>query len=444
MRGLLLFLALGLAACSGEIPTPPPAEAVVIGYEAKEALQEILNRFRVLQWQDEPALRAARLVMPQAEAERLQGEWKTLALRFLEKEAQRWLLPVAEGPISQTLSPAWHLEALRAREAWSTATGRGVVVAVGDTGIDGTHPLLAGRILEGYDPKGERPLPPDQDWSGGLAHGTHVAGLVVAQEVGVAPGAKVMPLLLFDPDYVGDFYAARAIRFAVDHGARVINLSFGGPGYSQVLHEAINYALERLVVVVASAGNQGSGLWTYPAAFPGVISVGAYDGRGEIAWFSNRGNWVSLYAPGVRILSTVPGQGLGPMSGTSMAAPLVSGGVALLKERSIFIGSFAAKTALAQGFGPDLVQALAAPHTPGGCLNLEIRDAQGMPLEGVEVNLYGGGQSFWGRTNALGQVQFREIGPGVYALAAYHLGQSRVWGEVEVSGACVVPRVFSF
>jgi subtilisin family serine protease len=313
----------------------------------------------------------------------------------------------------------------------------GVRVAVGDGGLDETHPALAGRIAGVYHPL-EGPLSPGEDRSKGAVHGTHVAGLVAGQGVGVAPGASLYSLILFDPEYLGDLAAAQALLWAVDQGAKVVNLSFGGYAYSETLREAVNYALERGVVVAAAAGNQGTGLRFYPAAFPGVLAVGALDGEGRPASFSNRGPWVSLWAPGVRVYSAFPGGGFGLLSGTSMASPIVAGLAALLKERFPYAGAYALRRRLAAAPGPDAVAALTAPNPPrGACLRLSVEDPQGRPLPG-QVALKGP-EEHWAQLNALGETLFREIAPGEYRLEVWTAG-GFYWAErLVLSYSCLLP-----
>lgn len=256
----------------------------------------------------------------------------------------------------------WGLRAIKIKDAWSNGyRGEGVIVAVLDTGVDGTHPDLKGQVVEGYRPSTGEILPEGTDSSFGGSHGTHVAGTIVAKEdgkgiVGVAPGAKVMPVVLFDNGgwYVGDDYAAKGIIWAVNHGAKVLSNSWGGAGYSQTLKDAFDYALERGIVVVAAAGNSKSiQSYQYPANYPGVIQVGAMEFNGGdyiVADFSSGSPMISVCAPGVSIISTMPQEGsqgydrrsfvlvenngyYGYMTGTSMATPHVSGLVALLLQK---------------------------------------------------------------------------------------------------------------
>jgi subtilisin family serine protease len=341
---------------------------------------------------------------------------RPLGFRYVEEESQRSYQPFPEALGVLGASPyAWHLQAVRAEDAWGVSTGAGVQVAVLDTGVDATHPALRGRVAEGLDAATGEPLSVDTDQSQGETHGTHVAALAVGEGVGVAPGAVLRPVRVFSPDYVGDFRAAQALVWAVDQGAQVINLSFGGSAYSHLLHEAVNYALERLRVVVAAAGNQGSVARFYPAALPGVIAVGAADGQGNPAWFSNRGPWVGVWAPGVRIYSAFPGGGYGLLSGTSMAAPIVSGIAALVKSSRPLLEPFAVRQALQGAPGPDAVVALqASSFSRSACLYLQVL-WQGEPAPEAEISLVGGA-AFFAKTNLRGEVKFLQIPPGDYRL----------------------------
>jgi hypothetical protein len=390
---------------------------LVVGYAREEDVERAAERLsaRGVEWL--PALKAARLRLPMGlSSEEAKERLRPLGFRYVEEESQRSYQPLPEALGVLGASPyAWHLQAVRAEDAWGVSTGAGVQVAVLDTGVDATHPALRGRVAEGLDAATGEPLSVDTDQSQGETHGTHVAALAVGEGVGVAPGAVVRPVRVFSPDYVGDFRAAQALVWAVDQGAQVINLSFGGSAYSHLLHEAVNYALERLRVVVAAAGNQGSVARFYPAALPGVIAVGAADGQGNPAWFSNRGPWVGVWAPGVRIYSAFPGGGYGLLSGTSMAAPIVSGIAALVKSSRPLLEPFAVRQALQGAPGPDAVVALqASSFSRSACLYLQVL-WQGEPAPEAEISLVGGA-AFFAKTNLRGEVKFLQIPPGDYRL----------------------------
>jgi len=266
----------------------------------------------------------------------------------------------------------WGLRAIHAQEAWSLTRGdSSVVVAIIDTGCDMAHPALKkrlwinkaeangengidddgngfiddtcgwdfvsaeeGLIADGEDGAPEDPYP--EDLSG---HGTHIAGIIVGLDEeegispGVAPGCRIMILragfrtvdgkeILLEGDVI------RAIRYAVENGARIINMSFGGDD-SGFLREAVEEASARGVLVVAAGGNSGSTEPVYPAGYDCVCGVSAIDSTFRLCAFSNRGSWVDCSAPGVFILSTVPG-GYSVMSGTSQACAFVSGVSALI------------------------------------------------------------------------------------------------------------------
>ncbi len=238
--------------------------------------------------------------------------------------------------------------------------GKGVTVAVIDTGIDAAHPSLAGKITKPWNaftgasgPAAVRDVGNGTDDDPGadfdengnpvilideaVGHGTHVAGIVLR----AAPRATVMPVKALDSDGAGQaFYLASAIAYATSAGADVINLSLGSEGDSRAVREAVAAAVKRKVVVVAAAGNAGTdAVPEYPAALPGVIAVGATDAADAPAAFSSRYGAVDVSAPGVDIASAFPAgaQGLATpyatWSGTSMAAPWVSAAAALMLDQ---------------------------------------------------------------------------------------------------------------
>jgi len=233
----------------------------------------------------------------------------------------------------------WALRTLEADSSWSVADGSGQTVAVIDTGVS-REPDVARNLLVGWDViRGRSDGRNDQN-----GHGTHVAGVIAAEAnngiggAGLAPGAKILPVRALDTNGNG-FWSdvANGIVYAVNQGAGVINLSLGGDTDDPSLRAAINYALGNGRIVVAAVGNDGTGAATYPAAYPGVIGVAASDGADRVASFSNHGQAVDLAAPGVGILSTVPGD-FASSSGTSMAAPFVSATAALLRSAAVARG----------------------------------------------------------------------------------------------------------
>lgn len=218
-------------------------------------------------------------------------------------------------------------------------SGTNIVVAVLDTGIDASHPALAGRVLPGYDFVNQDAIPQDGPEPGqpdgpAEGHGTHVSGIVAL----VAPESKIMPVRVLDVDGRGTTaMLAHAIDWAVANGANVINLSLGADADANVLEGAIVRAQSQGVLVTAAAGNENATTPQYPAAFPGVVAVTALDEANHKADFANYGSdWIDLAAPGVSITSTIPVSGsilYATWSGTSMAVPFVSGAAALLRHQ---------------------------------------------------------------------------------------------------------------
>lgn len=244
------------------------------------------------------------------------------------------------SPVSALTDPAepqqYYLRSITAPQAWSHgATGSGLVVAVVDTGIDGGHRDLAGRIAGAADCTSGTCVAGAP--TGALHwHGTHVAGTVAAARngvgiAGVAPSARLLDVRVLDRSGAGDTASVAAgIAWAVSHGAKVINLSLGGPGNDGALHAAIARATAHGVLVVAAAGNgyQDGNAPSYPAAYSEVVAVAATTSAGGHASFSNTGSYVDIAAPGVGILSDYPGNRVKSANGTSMASPQVAGAAA--------------------------------------------------------------------------------------------------------------------
>jgi type VII secretion-associated serine protease mycosin len=234
------------------------------------------------------------------------------------------------------------LNALDVPDAWTFANGAGVTVAVIDSGVDANHPDLQGQVLPGLDlvdPKGDG----DTD---DVGHGTTVAAIIAGRNddtngvVGIAPKAKILPVRVLDDRnrYDDAIIVAKGVRWAVDHGARVINLSLGGNGSSSTLAAALDYAFAKDVVVVACTGNQSNtgddyGVW-YPAREPGVVAVAGMDRDGNTMWSGSiTGKQTVVTAPATQLVGARPGGGYWKVQGTSFAAPMVTATAALIRSR---------------------------------------------------------------------------------------------------------------
>jgi thermitase len=239
-------------------------------------------------------------------------------------------------PNDPRLGNQWGLTSTRFRGAWNAAKGGGAKIAIVDSGVYSNHPDI-GRIIAQRDFV-EGDAVADDDYG----HGTHVTGIAGAltnNGKGVAGGCFECGLLIakvMGPQgFTTDSRIVKGINWSVNHGADVVNLSLGGSGDSSVLRTAVNRANGRGAVVVAAAGNEGTNVPRYPAAYSKAIAVSATTADGRLARFSSRGDWVDLAAPGTDILSTRMSGGYKRMSGTSMSAPLVSGLAGLLASRGL-------------------------------------------------------------------------------------------------------------
>ncbi|WLW56355.1 type VII secretion-associated serine protease mycosin [Streptomyces sp. YU58] len=262
------------------------------------------------------------------------------------------LVPPTAAHADTIRAKQWALDAMYTQEAWRTTKGAGVTVAVLDTGVEVDHPDLVGNVLTGKDMIGFGAKEGDRPWA---RHGTAMAGIIAGHGhgvgnadgvMGIAPEAKILPVRVILED--GDPARAKArstrgnalaqgIRWAADHGADVINLSLGDDSASAhpepAEDEAVQYALRKGAVVVASAGNGGEkgDHISYPAAYPGVIAATAVDKFGTRASFSTRRWYATVSAPGVDVVIADPDHKYYEGWGTSAASAFVSGAVALLK-----------------------------------------------------------------------------------------------------------------
>jgi len=254
-----------------------------------------------------------------------------------ESRQQSWAFDDGRGsPETWTGQPA--SDAVRLAAAHGVSTGEGTLVAILDTGAELTHPALAGRIAGRYDAvevdydPSDRGDGIDNDGDGRVdearGHGTHVAGIVAL----VAPDARLLIVRVLDADGRGDVWTVAAgLHWARAHGARVINLSLGMLNESSAIEYALEAAERAGATCVAAAGNWGSDTpREYPARSPHALAVGAVDDALRPAPFSSYGSFVALSAPGVAVRSAYLHHGWALWSGTSMAAPFVSGAAALL------------------------------------------------------------------------------------------------------------------
>jgi subtilisin len=253
----------------------------------------------------------------------------------------------------------WGADAVKAPEAWANGyTGKGIIVAVLDTGVDRNHEDLKSNVWKntkevennGVDDDGNGYVDDTYGWNfdgnnnntlDQEGHGTHVSGTIAATKnntgvTGIAYDSQIMAVKVLDDEGSGSYDSiANGIRYAVNNGAKVINMSLGGGAASKTLESAIEYASGKGVVVVMAAGNSGGSSPINPASYANKygIAVGAVDKDGSLANFSNRAGSNQLTyvtAPGVSIYSTLPNNNYASYSGTSMAAPHVAGVVALM------------------------------------------------------------------------------------------------------------------
>ena len=308
--------------------------------------------------------------------------------------AQSWHL-IGDGPMGIT-------------SAWERTTGGEVIVAVLDSGADLQHPDLAPNLwtnpgeipgnsvdddADGYvdDVHGADVVNDDGDPSDDNGHGTHVAGVIGARgdngvgSSGIARRVRLMPVKVLDARAAGDAEdVAAGLRYAVAHGARIVNVSLAGPRPSRPLRDAVEAARRAGVLIVAAAGNDGRSLDdepSYPVSLPAanVLGVAAIEQDGALVAASNRGAAAELTAPGAAILSTARGGWYELRTGTSVAAPVVTGAAALVASAAPFTDYRGLIAALTAGARPTAL--------PGGMIRLDAGAAVRLAVSGVAASL---------------------------------------------------------
>jgi subtilisin family serine protease len=297
-----------------------------------------IYRFQIAD-HDSPSRKAAKLSqysLVQYAEPNYQGQLPEARLR------SSWVV----GGDTNDYTAQWAQAKMHLSEAHAISRGAGVIVAILDTGIDASHPALAGHLTDGYDFVASDADPSEEGIygvNGAYGHGTHVAGLVAL----AAPDAMLMPLRTLDIDGIGTIWGQlEGLSYAIEHGADVVNLSYSFSQPSLLMNDLLadltcangveldcRQPTRPGLIVVAAAGNSGGSDREYPAAanMPGVLAMAASTDADTTAVFSTYGSWVRVMAPGDHILSTIPGGGFATWSGTSMSTPLAAGTAALLR-----------------------------------------------------------------------------------------------------------------
>jgi thermitase len=319
--------------------TPAKAQSAVVTQSGARTLEDLPGEVRLISF-PEITHEASEAARERALARELRDLGHIAGVEAVDYNYLRRPFFMPNDP---RLDDQWGLTKTRFPGAWNDSRGAGAKVAIVDSGVNRElatgvyekHPDIS-KIAAQYDFVEGNALADDD-----YGHGTRVTGIAGAltdNGKGVAGGCFKCGLLIAKVmDANGratDSRIIAGIDWSLDHGADVVNLSLGGPEDSSFLEDAVNDAYARGAVVVAAAGNTGTTQPQYPAAYPKAIAVSATDRGDGLAYFSSRGDWVDLAAPGTSILSTRVSGDYGAQSGTSMSAPFVSGLAGLLVSQN--------------------------------------------------------------------------------------------------------------
>ncbi|MCZ7382873.1 MAG: S8 family peptidase [Candidatus Methanoperedens sp.] len=313
------------------------AKPVIIGFN-ENIDQNIIKEHGIANYTQYKVINAISADIPESVFEQLKKNQK---IKYIEEDAQVQIAGKPTQPPQPPQQITWGIARVKAPEIWNNSTGKNVKIAVLDTGISSNHPDLT--VSGGINLVGKLK---NNKWNDDNGHGTHVAGIIAARNnsigvVGVAPDAQLYAVKVLDAygnGYISD--VIEGIDWAVQNDMNVVSMSLGTAAYSQALNDSTANAYKAGILLVAAAGNGGDGNLStddvlYPAKFDSVIAVSAVDYNNIAPVWSADGTEVELAAPGVDIFSTWLNGGYANESGTSMAAPFVSGVVALVKSKNL-------------------------------------------------------------------------------------------------------------
>lgn len=310
--------------------------------------QEIHNRQLIVKIKSEDMLTKVEELVPQTTTKRLEGRGYLLVQVSTAESLKEKMKELEEDPnveyvvpnylVEQQATPndtlfpqQWYLSSTNIVNSWPLLNGnQQVKVAVIDSGVEMNHPDLTNHLLTGYNFVSK-----NKNTNDTLGHGTAVSGIIAAQtnnQVGIAGinrNVEILPIKVSDGTEIQLINILNAIYYAIDNGANIINMSYGSVEPNEAEYEALLSAYSKGIILVAASGNE-NGSVSYPASYPFVISVGSINAQGKKSSFSNYGEALDIVAPGEGILTTAVNQSYKSVSGTSFAAPIISGAASLL------------------------------------------------------------------------------------------------------------------